>query len=341
MNRTDQSPAGAGLNPEREWLVPSAILTAGLGLAALLLMPIAGYKHIPPYFGHFINWVKVFLFGGSFVAALFLVRRALRGAESPLRELWQNILQHRRSYVMIAAGIMLAGIDMLFFMWIKPEIAALSAFWVDPYLAELDFIVFGTDPWRFFQGMNLEPTAWAYNFLWPTSILVTLLWIFAQPQSVQRSNAILSYFMIWSLFGPIGQLLFSSAGPIFYSRIGLGDRFAEIHANIPWVTDRIADYLWGQYSNNELGLGAGISAMPSLHVAMVAWIILSLLDHKSRATPFALLFALFIWGASVALGWHYASDGLAGILGAIACHRLSRRYVEQFRSSAVPTVELA
>jgi len=74
---------------------------------------------------------------------------------------------------------------------------------------------------------------------------------------------------------------------------------------------------------------------------MVAWIILSLLDHKSRATPFALLFALFIWGASVALGWHYASDGLAGILGAIACHRLSRRYVEQFRSSAVPTVELA
>jgi membrane-associated phospholipid phosphatase len=107
------------------------------------------------------------------------------------------------------------------------------------------------------------------------------------------------------------------------------------------VTNRIAEYLWGQYGNNELGLGAGISAMPSLHVAMVTWIVLSLLDQKSRATPFAILFALFNWGASVALGWHYASDGLAGIIGAIVFHRLSRHHVEQFRIERVRSVELA
>ena len=326
---------------DRAWFVPSVILTVALGLAAWALMPIAGFHSIPPYMPAFLNWMGAATAAAVLLLAARLIGLAASKVPHPAETLIGEVKVHARALSFIAAGVTLACIDMLFFMWIKPEIAALSAFWVDPYLAELDFIVFGTDPWRFFQGMNLEPTAWAYNFLWPTSILVTLLWIFAQPQSVQRSNAILSYFMIWSLFGPIGQLLFSSAGPIFYSRIGLGDRFAEIHANIPWVTDRIADYLWGQYSNNELGLGAGISAMPSLHVAMVAWIILSLLDHKSRATPFALLFALFIWGASVALGWHYASDGLAGILGAIACHRLSRRYVEQFRSSAVPTVELA
>jgi hypothetical protein len=64
-------------------------------------------------------------------------------------------------------------------------------------------------------------------------------------------------------------------------------------------------------------------------------------DHKSRATPVALLFAIYIWGASVALGWHYASDGLAGVIGALVCHGLSRRYVEQYRAGALGSVELA
>jgi hypothetical protein len=326
---------------DRAWFVPSVSLTFALGLVAWALMPIAGFRSIPPYLPAFLNWIGAATAAAALLAAARFIGLAASKVPRPAATLVGEVKAHARGLSFIAAGVTLACIDMLFFMWIKPEIAAVSPFWVDPYLADLDFIVFGTDPWRFFQGIDLEPAAWAYNFLWPTSILVTLLWIFAQPQSIQRSNSILSYFVIWSLFGPIGQLLCSSAGPIFYSRIGLGDRYAEMHENIPWVTNRIADYLWGQYSNNELGLGAGISAMPSLHVAMVTWIIVSLLDHKSGAMPFALLFALFIWGASVALGWHYASDGLAGILGAIACHRLSRRYLEQIGGVTVRSVELA
>jgi hypothetical protein len=326
---------------DRAWFVPSVILTVALGLVAWAMMPVAGFHSVPPYFSAFLNWMGAATAGAALILIARFIGLVVSKVPQPSAALLGELKEHARALSFVAAGVTLAGIDMLFFMWIKPELAAVSPFWVDPYLAELDYIVFGTDPWRYFQGISLESTAWVYNFIWPASILVTLLWIFAQPQSTQRSNSILSYFAIWSIFGPIGQFAFSGAGPIFYSRIGLGDRFAEMHSNIPWITNRIADYLWGQYSNNELGLAAGISAMPSLHVATVTWIVLSMWDHKSRATPVALLFAIYIWGASVALGWHYASDGLAGVIGALVCHRLSRRYVEQYRAGALGSVELA
>ncbi len=326
---------------DRAWFVPSFVLTVALGLVAWALMPIAGFHSVPPYFGAFVNWMGAATAGAIMLLIARFIGLVVSKVPQPAAALIGELNEHARTLSFIAAGVGLAGIDMVFFMWLKPELAAISPFWVDPYLADLDFVVFGTDPWRYFQGLDLEFTAWVYSFIWPASILVSLLWIFAQPQSVQRSSSILSYFAIWSLFGPIGQFLFSGAGPVFYSRIGLGPRFDEMRESIPWVTNRVADYLWGQYSNNELGLAAGISAMPSLHVATVTWIVLSMRDHKSRTTPFALLFAIFIWTASVALGWHYASDGLAGVLGAMLCHRFSRLYVGQYRGATLRSVELA
>lgn len=211
---------------DRAWFVPSVSLTAMLGLAAWAMMPIAGFHSIPPYLPAFLNWMGAATGAAILLLAARFIGLAASKVPRPAATLMGEVKAHARYLSFIAAGVTLACVDMLFFMWIKPELAAVSTFWVDPYLAELDFIVFGTDPWRYFQGTSLEPTAWAYNFLWPTSILVTLLWIFAQPQSVERSTSIVGYFMLWSLFGPIGQLLFSSSGPIFYSRIGLGDRFA-------------------------------------------------------------------------------------------------------------------
>jgi hypothetical protein len=57
--------------------------------------------------------------------------------------------------------------------------------------------------------------------------MATVAWLLAQKPSLERSTALISYFAIWSVFGTIGQYLLSSAGPIFYQRAGLGDRFAD------------------------------------------------------------------------------------------------------------------
>jgi hypothetical protein len=196
-------------------------------------------------------------------------------------------------------------------------VTAVSPFWADELFANMDHAIFRTDPWRLFQGIDLTFHAWAYSFFWAVAIMGTIVWLLAQKPSIERSTSLLSYFALWSIFGPVGQYLLSSAGPIFYQRVGLGDRFAELSTSIPQVTQTLSGYLWRFHTTGELGVGAGISAMPSLHIATVAWIFLAYRGQHSRIAPFAALFAIYIWAMSVALGWHYAVDGIVGALGAV------------------------
>lgn len=67
--------------------------------------------------------------------------------------------------------------------------------------------------------------------------------------------------------------------------------------------------------------------MPSLHIATVAWIYLVFRGQKPRLAPIAALFGIYIFALSIALGWHYAIDGILGALGAIGCQWLCHRYL--------------
>lgn len=325
----DQNQLGSKLPTrlEREWLIPSAIMTSLLGAAAVALMPAAGYAHVPPYFSRFISWMVWGVIGGLALLLLRLGKMWLAGVEHPINHLKVWFLSTKVRNAAAVAGIVLAGIDMLFFMWIKPEVTAVAPFWADELFADMDMAIFGRDPWQFFQGIDLTFHAWAYSFFWFAAIMATLLWLFAQPSSKPRSAALLNYFALWSIFGPVGQYFGSAAGPIFYQKIGLGDRFAELSANIPPVTNAVSGYLWNFHINQVPAVGAGISAMPSLHIATVAWVYLAFRTHRSKFAPVAALFGLYIFALSVALGWHYAVDGIVGALGAVAFQWLSERYL--------------
>lgn len=312
-----------------DWLVPSAIMTAGLGLAAVLLMPAAGYSKVPPYFGRFVTWMIYAGFAAAFLFCLYVLRLWKSGVADPVAFLKSRMRATKVAGAMAISGVALAGVDTLFFMWIKPEITAISPFWADELFADIDRAIFGVDPWRYFDGWNLTFHAWAYSFFWAVALSLTLVWLLARPPSRQRSCSLLSYFALWSVFGTIGQLLGSAAGPIFYRRIGLGDRFAELEKNIPDVTLQLSDYLWQLHSTRQPGVGAGISAMPSLHIATAVWIYLAYRGQGSKLAPAAAMFALYMFAMSVALGWHYAIDGIAAALGALAIHAVCGNYLQR------------
>jgi hypothetical protein len=77
------------------------------------------------------------------------------------------------------------------------------------------------------------------------------------------------------------------------------------------------DYLWHLYSTDNAHLGGGISAMPSMHLAVTMLIYLLARSYGRRMAALALTYVFIMLVGSVHLGWHYAIDGYIGILGGI------------------------
>lgn len=311
---------------DRDWLWISTAITVALGAIAVWLLRELPFTTPPDPLVSVASWLGWTVFAVGFSIIAYTLRLMRLGQEKPIKRLLQNWQEEWRRYVFILLGMILAGADMYFYMIIKPELNVLFPFWADPHLANFDAWILGRDAWQFFRAWNLDVMSWVYSPFWFFSVLLTFYWLLLKPPSMTKSGAIVAYFMIWSIFGTIGQAFFSSGGPIFYQRLGLGVRFEGMP--VPPLERTLAEYLWRTYSQHSLAPGAGISAMPSLHIATMSWVVLSFAAYRSRLTALAAVLGVYIYAGSVALGWHYATDGLVGAAGAVGCFYLSRQFLQ-------------
>jgi hypothetical protein len=218
--------------------------------------------------------------------------------------------------------------NMIAFMWAKPLLNHFVPFWADPLLAGADRLLFlGHDPWTLFTWLNSGAAAVFYHRGWFALMIVTLLIVLCRPPSPQKSAAMLSYFLLWSVVGPLVHILLPAAGPVFFDKLGYGSTFAAIA--FPAETAIMVDYLWRVYQGAQFGPGSGISAMPSLHIATTAWMIIAIRAHAPRWTGAMAAVGLLIFLLSISLGWHYAFDGIVGAAAALGCYRLCERFYEQ------------
>jgi hypothetical protein len=248
-----------------------------------------------------------------FVATLAMMRR---GVERPI-SYWRDFVgQRRKRVVFVSACMVLTGLNMITFMWVKPLLNYLIPFWADPYLALIDREIFRTDPWRLLWWLNDRPMALFYHRAWFALMILTLLKVLWAPASKEKSAVMLTYFLLWSVFGPLVHVLLPAAGPIFYARLGYGDAFSGL-VSAP-QTAQLAEYLWRIYSGARFGAGSGISAMPSLHIATTVWMVLAAYFFARRWLLPMSIAAMLIFMLSISLGWHYAIDGIAGGVGTVA-----------------------
>jgi hypothetical protein len=324
--------------------LPGSINRDALLIAIILVywscgLVAAGIAGIPP-------WLTITTYLGTYVpmtATMILSLILGRGAlimihDRPKRPLLQLIGEVRTTLAtpqrvahalpMILGMLLFGGT----FTVIKTTIPYFAPFSWDTTFEHWDRLLHGgVAPWQWLQpilGWPLVTRAldWLYD-LW--FYILSLMWAwqaFSMRDDRLRKQFFFTVLLGWILLGNVGAMLLSSAGPCFFARVtGLPDPYeplalylAGIDPVNPIFAVTAQKILWHAYEFRSLTVGAGISAMPSMHVALVALFALVCWRVRRWLGVAMTIYALIVLITSIHLAWHYAVDGYIGAAGMIA-----------------------
>lgn len=229
---------------------------------------------------------------------------------------------------LVAAVLMV--VVLISFAQLKRLIPVIQPFAWDQTLIAVDQALhFGMDPWRIAHAIAGAPLVitfftGCYN-LWMFLMYFSLVFAcFSVANRSARMRYLIAFILTWAIGGNLIATLFSSAGPVYVQRLGLGDHFAPLmailhaHAAVqPISVVETQNLLWDWYASPQ-SLN-GISAFPSMHVASTVLMALYARAYHPRLGLAMSVFAGIILLGSVLLGWHYAVDGYVGALIAVTC----------------------
>jgi PAP2 superfamily len=304
---------------------------AGLGWLTprLTSAPIPFSPHL--YSTKLLLFVATFLVvcGTGYVAYVMIAVRPGQLVRYLVAAVRDRIVTLERVWVVLPVFLLLP-IVMSTFTYFKFLIPYFRPYDLDPLFAQWDRnLHFGHDPWQLLQPMLGYPAASAFiNFvyhLWLFVMFGVVLWqSFSVSRPRLRMRYIITFVMMWALLGNVAATVLSSAGPVYYGRItGLADPFAPLMAYLHHASQtvwlpalEVQELLWQANDDRHLDLGRGISAMPSMHVATsFSFALLGFAIKRWLGVVFSIFAGLILIG-SVHLGWHYAIDGYAAIVGA-------------------------
>jgi len=184
----------------------------------------------------------------------------------------------------------------------------------------------GHHPWELLQPFLGIPSRTLFidgvYFGWFEVQFAVLLWMAISVRRFTRARFFLTYALVYIVVGTVAATALSSAGPAFFSQVvGFPDPFAPLMTYLHQVSNveflfalDIQQSLWAGFVGGANSLSWGISAMPSVHVAVsVLYVFMGFSIHRLAGWAF-LAYALLIFLGSIHLGWHYAIDGYVAAL---------------------------
>ena len=248
------------------------------------------------------------------------IAAALRGGQAPLRYL-VTLVARRGPPLMAVIGLAVVGIAA--FTTLKLSITQFVPFWGDPFLLRLDKALHFGDPGLHLHAMLPD---WFGGFIgviygpvWFTTWFGFIGAMALHPDPQLRQRYFLTIALVFSLLGSLAATLFASVGPLFYEHFFDATDYETLLARI--YSTPVGDYmqqaralLIANYDAERPAMGTGISAMPSMHLAITTLNVLLLFRLNRIAGLVGCGFLALIQIGSVYLGWHYAVDGYASIV---------------------------
>jgi len=323
------------------------LLVAAYAGGSAVVGPVLGWRERQPLIAYAIGTLVLMVGAAPFVLSLMwfaeLVRqRRARGKDAPARDAWRAV--RRR----VTSPDRLLGIAAVFLaLWLVMATAAawrvsiplLRPFAYDALLAEWSRRLHGGRfAWEWLQPVLGHPPitraiGWLYGFVWGTAkIGVVLACAVAAPSHLRR-RILVAYVLEYAALGSLVATLVSSAGPVYYGAVtGASlDPFAPLVAYLRsldadggFSVVLLQDRLWSEYAT---GQGFGITAFPSIHVSSATLLALAGQQLGRWWGVAGWTLCVFTLIGSVHLGWHYALDGYASIVGMVVIWWVAGRLV--------------
>lgn len=247
-----------------------------------------------------------------------------------------KLVQKHRQRALQALPLMLAVVlFMPTFSTLKSAIPLYNEYTWDQAFIELDVLIHGQDAWRLLHPVLGYPIVTAvlalFYHLWVLMIYIgSVYFAFYVEDRRLVLRYFLSYIVIWTALGVVMATIFASVGPVFLEPIVGNDRFADqlkylaaANETVPIMVLPVQEELLAGYELGNYGLGRGITAMPSMHVALACLFWLAMRRVSKSVSHAFLAFLVLIQIGSVHLAYHYAVDGYLSIIVTIVVWKLS------------------
>lgn len=215
------------------------------------------------------------------------------------------------------------------FSSMKSAIPLFNAYSWDQTFIDLDIALHGQDAWRLIHPLVGYPiVTFALSIFYQLWILLiyagTIYIAFHVRDRALRMRYFAAYFGIWTVNGVLLAIAFASVGPCFLEPLfgdhhfdGLMAYLHGVNQNYPIMALDVQQLLIDWYRLGSFGLGRGISAMPSMHVALAFLFWLAVRRIRPVLGHIFFVYALIVLIGSVHLAYHYAVDGYLAI--AVTC----------------------
>ncbi len=312
------------------------VLLYALGAQALLIV---ARLHFSPATVWLSLWMDVFpwLVIPALLTAVVHARLTARDEQGRRIPGWQGwIAGYRRARIgplsptsLVRVAVILLTLPLFHraFTIYKSAIPLIRPFQYDLEWTAIDrWIHFGRLPYQLLPPALTSAAAlhWfeVVYLSWHAILGCVVLWITMQSDSQLRRRFYFAFLATWVLLGNVAALAATSAGPCYYGLVtghpevyaGLMRQLSLSSLSIPFTLG-IQWQLWQHFQLSTVGVGAGISAMPSLHVAMPVLFALAAYRKDPALALVLAVFGVAIFVGSIALGWHYAIDGYVSVIG--------------------------